>query len=304
MYDLAVLTNAITDITVNVEDNDIKLFGLKKGSLNNYIDDYDKFLNYILHKNIDIYAAGSSANVAFNSTYFKMKSIIFGSLGNDYYAQNYIKDVKSYGIDSCFNITDGQSAVCYALITPDHERTFYTKVGVAGQYDFDFSKYQDINYFHTSGFELLTNQEKTIDAINYFKNSGSKISFDLSEPWIVSRFRKSLEYIISMVDVLFITEEEALTFFNEKEENLIYTLNDICPISVLKMGKKGSIVIEKNNHYKINPINIQEVSTNGAGDAYTAGFLYGILNKLNLIDCGKLGSELASKVCRIKKSHI
>ena len=72
----------------------------------------------------------------------------------------------------------------------------------------------------------------------------------------------------------------------------------------MKKGKKGSIVREGDKEYKIPVYKTKVINTNGAGDAYAAGFLASYIKGLNIETCGLDGSYLASKVCSIEESHI
>ena len=46
------------------------------------------------------------------------------------------------------------------------------------------------------------------------------------------------------------------------------------------------------------------VDTTGAGDIYTAGLLYGLLNNLDLKTSGKIASFIASKVVEVKGARL
>ena len=81
----------------------------------------------------------------------------------------------------------------------------------------------------------------------------------------------------------------------------IKSLEDIYSILHPKMiivtrGKKGSDFIFDNNKVNKELSNPEvEVDPTGAGDAYNAGFLYGILNNYSLEDSGIIGSYIAAQ---------
>ncbi len=46
----------------------------------------------------------------------------------------------------------------------------------------------------------------------------------------------------------------------------------------------------------MDPISVNVIDTTGAGDAFAAGYLYGITKNFNQLDSGRIGTALASAV--------
>jgi ribokinase len=63
----------------------------------------------------------------------------------------------------------------------------------------------------------------------------------------------------------------------------------------VKMGDKGCYVTNGEEKKTIQPYKVNAVDTTGAGDAFDAGFLYGLVQNRTLEDCGKLGNFVASR---------
>jgi sugar/nucleoside kinase (ribokinase family) len=51
--------------------------------------------------------------------------------------------------------------------------------------------------------------------------------------------------------------------------------------------------------HRIDPIQCNSADTTGAGDAYSAGFIYGLTMGLPLDKCGAIGSLLAGRVIEV-----
>lgn len=67
-------------------------------------------------------------------------------------------------------------------------------------------------------------------------------------------------------------------------------------IVVVKLGVKGCYITDGQEQVTVDSFPVKTVDTTGAGDAFNAGFLYGLLNqKNNLYECGRLGNFVASK---------
>ena len=107
---------------------------------------------------------------------------------------------------------------------------------------------------------------------------------------------EALSTILRRTAFLFVNEEEA------EELGGVHGLCDRgCQVVVVTLGERGCRVIEAANSgrleedHLIEAIPTQVVDTTGAGDAFAAGFLYGVLGRKDLPTCGRLGNLVASR---------
>jgi ribokinase len=66
-------------------------------------------------------------------------------------------------------------------------------------------------------------------------------------------------------------------------------------VIAVKLGADGCYVTDGRERLRVEAFKVKAVDTTGAGDAFCAGFLYGLLNNKNLRDCGRLGNFVASR---------
>lgn len=62
----------------------------------------------------------------------------------------------------------------------------------------------------------------------------------------------------------------------------------------IKMGRKGCLVASSNEIIKVPAFKIKPLDTVGAGDAFAAGFLYGILKGLNARESAIIGNAMGA----------
>ncbi|MCP4773342.1 MAG: adenosine kinase, partial [Planctomycetaceae bacterium] len=61
-------------------------------------------------------------------------------------------------------------------------------------------------------------------------------------------------------------------------------------------GGDGAYVVEKGNVSKVNGFPVNAIDTNGAGDAFAGGALYGITSGMTANNAAKWGNYFASRV--------
>ena len=66
-------------------------------------------------------------------------------------------------------------------------------------------------------------------------------------------------------------------------------------IVAVKLAGKGCYVTDGKESHHIEAFKVKVVDTTGAGDAFNAGFLYGLINGKSLRECGRIGNFVASR---------
>ncbi|MCS7114631.1 MAG: carbohydrate kinase family protein [Nitrososphaerota archaeon] len=66
-------------------------------------------------------------------------------------------------------------------------------------------------------------------------------------------------------------------------------------VVAVKLGSKGCYVTDGGESHHIEAFKVQVVDTTGAGDAFCAGFLFGLIRGKSLYDCGRIGNFVASQ---------
>ena len=67
-----------------------------------------------------------------------------------------------------------------------------------------------------------------------------------------------------------------------------------CKIAVITLGKKGCLVKDKDEIYKLDGFEAKAIDTTGAGDLFAAGLLYGLSKEISLRDSSQLGNFYGS----------
>lgn len=292
--DLLVITNAVTDRVYTIPAAELEALGLKKGSERRTKDPQ------VLGERLAAYPlqfespAGSPANVGFSSAVLGLRVGIIGCVGSDALGAAYKQKVADYGMQDHLATASGESGVCYTFITEDGERTFLNLMNAAPTFNLTSAPRQ-ANVIHTSCYEMAG---RSADFIPYFeraKKEGVRISLDLANPQTCSRIGDNLATILEMTDILFASPEEYEAAIGKP-----FTTYDKHPfrhrVMCLKFGNKGSRVITPNSEIQIPIVPTTVVNTNGAGDSYAAGFLRRYIRGDRYVDCGRYGSEIASRV--------
>jgi ribokinase len=65
-------------------------------------------------------------------------------------------------------------------------------------------------------------------------------------------------------------------------------------VVAVKLGSRGCYVTDGKQSHNVEAFKVSVVDTTGAGDAFCAGFLYGLIKHKNLEECGRTGNFVAS----------
>jgi len=308
--DVIALGNALMDFLVEVEEHYLTEFNLNKGEFHSIeeAEEAKELLTKIQHLNIETVPGGSSANTLKGISALGGKTIFCSRVGNDTHGENYIKEMNLLGVQTKINKHESITGHAITFITPDSERTFSVYLGAAIKINNNDISEEDIKnskILHIEGYHLgASTKETALYAIDLAKKYDTLVSLDLSDAGVVKKHKETFQNILPKIDILFANETEAEALTDLEPEQAVQELANIVKIAIVKLGEKGSLICQDGTLTYINGYPANAIDTTGAGDTYSAGFLYGYLNNWSLEKAGKLASLLASKIVEQKGAKI
>ena len=142
-------------------------------------------------------------------------------------------------------------------------------------------------------------KEAFLQAATIAHEAGNKVSLSLSDPFCVDRHREDfLRLLEGHVDILFANEEEVTTLYHTEDfDTALQRVRGHCEIAALTRSEKGSVIVSGDEVHVVDAAAVTEVvDTTGAGDAYAAGFLYGLTHDLGLRESAVIGGVAAAEV--------
>ncbi len=298
------LGNALVDILARLEnDNLLEKLNLPKGSMQLVDgDSANKVMEATAHLKKDLASGGSAANTIHGLANLGIKTGFIGKIGKDELGEVFKADMSSNDITPHLSLSDADSGKAIALISPDSERTFATCLGAAIELcaeDLLDHLFEGYTYFHVEGY-LVQNKPLIEKAYQMAKEKGLKTSLDLASFNVVEDNLEFLKNLVeNYVDIVFANEEEAKAYTGTEGHEALNILAANTEIAVLKLGKEGSIIKRGEEVVTVGIIPANSIDTTGAGDLYAAGFLYGLIKELDLIQCGNIGSILSGHVIQV-----
>ncbi len=297
------LGNALTDMLLSVDEEELKNLGLPKGSMS--LVDYDTALalqNHFASRKKTMVAGGSASNAINTIASLGGKAAFIGKIGRDEVGEFYVDDMCKNGVTPILFPSTLLSGCCTVLITPDGERTFATYLGAASDMraeDISEDMFDGYDIFHIEGY-LVQNHNLIEKAVKYASKTGLKISLDLASYNTVNEHYEFLHNLVhDYVDIVFANEDESLAYTGLNPEDSVSKIAEECEIAIVKVGKKGSYIQRGTDCVHIDAITSNCVDSTGAGDLYAGGFLYGLSNDFDIERCGRVGTLAAGRVVEI-----
>ena len=194
------LGNALTDVLIQVSEDDLRELGLPKGSMNLISMEQNEQIQFRFASfRKRLVAGGSASNAITTITQLGGKAAFIGKIGNDEIGDFYRDDLIKNGVKPLMlTSSDKMSGCCIVLITPDGERTFATYLGAAADLRAeDLSKEAFLGYdiFHLEGY-LVQDHRLIEQAMKLAKEAGCTISLDLASYNVVNENHDFLKTLI------------------------------------------------------------------------------------------------------------
>jgi len=243
---------------------------------------------------------GSAANTMVGLARLGCKVGFIGKVANDREGKLQIDSFKTEGVDTSgiIQATKGKSGSVLGFVDKKGARALYINSGVNDIIEPREIKWDYVSqtkFLHLSSFvgeKSFRTQKKLLGSLP----SDVKISFDPGSVYAQKGFA-AIEPIIRSSHVLMpnALELELLTGEADYCKSAALMIEMGVKIVAVKLGSKGCYVTDGQERLRIEPFKVKAVDTTGAGDAFCAGFLYGLINNKSLSECGQLGNFVASR---------
>jgi sugar/nucleoside kinase (ribokinase family) len=89
-------------------------------------------------------------------------------------------------------------------------------------------------------------------------------------------------------------ESQHITGLKKPEDQLNFYLNKGVGIAAVKMGEKGVLISDGKERFELGAYKVNVADTCGAGDAFIAGFIYGMLKGWDLYTTAEFATATAA----------
>ena len=304
-HDVVGIGNAIVDITSREDDEFLNAHGLVKGAMTLVDIDRSDELYGAMSPAVES-SGGSAANTIAGVASFGGSAAYVGKVRDDQLGTVFGHDIRAAGVD--FDVPPAQhgppTGRCLVMVTPDAARTMHTHLGIAGLLhpdDIDVALVGGAAILYCEGYiwDVPITKEAIRLAMSTCRANDNKVSFTLSDSFCVERHHAEwLDMVENEIDLLFANEAEICTLYDTGDvEEAIDAVRGRCSVVHVTRSAKGSVVVTADATLEIPAEPVEDVvDTNGAGDMYAAGALFGYSRGLDHRSCARLGSLAAAEV--------
>jgi 2-dehydro-3-deoxygluconokinase len=253
--------------------------------------------------------AGAESNVACFAAQLGVRSAWVSRLGDDAFGQFVLGQLRGFGVhvqhverDACH-----PTGVAFKEIGATGTRVSYYRAGsAASQMDAKVARsVQDLRarVVHLSGITaaLSTSCDDLLRRLVRERSEGSLVSFDVN--WRPSLWRGADPGVLLDVargaDVVFVGEDEASDLWGVHGAASVRELLPEVSRLVVKQGPVGATAFVGDDRTFVPALHVDVVEQVGAGDAFAAGFLVGVLRDLPVKVCLRLGAITAAAALRV-----
>lgn len=254
--------------------------------------------------------AGSESNVAVGLVRLGHSCGWISKLGRDEFGACVKREILAEGVDVSrvgFHETAPTGIFFKEIWTGMDTRVYYYRAGSAASFmspdDLESEYIAAARILHITGITPALSETclKTLySALEIARKNDVIVSFDPNirlKLWSRERAGDIIRSILPYTDIVLSGVDEGEIIFGTAscDEIIDLFLKAGIKTVALKMGAKGCIAATRSERHVVDPFKVESVvDTVGAGDAFDAGFLAGVLEGRPLVECAKLANAMGA----------
>lgn len=239
---------------------------------------------------------GSAANTIYGLAKLGFRTGFVGALGDDAEGREMLIAFDKIGVDTSRIVMrrEQPTGAAYSFIDPKGERALYINPGandMLTEKDLDIEFMGSSQVLHMTSFcgeEQFQLQKRLLERLP----EDQLLSV---APGAIYAERDDFEPFLERANILILNKREVEKISGAGYEDGAHKLmGKGCDLVAVTLGGEGCFIANKEGSWTVSEFPAQVVDTTGAGDAFAAGFLAGILENRSPVICGKLGNAVAA----------
>jgi ribokinase len=243
---------------------------------------------------------GSAANTIVGLARLGCRVGFIGKVAADREGEMLIECFRREGVDTggIVQASSGRSGAVMGFVDEEGNRALYVSPGVN---DTLSAEEVDIEYASSAEFLHLTSFVGSVPfeaQKEVLKRLPSEVKVSLDPGLLYAD--KGMEGLSPLIERSYVAMPNAaelarLTGRKDYVAGSKALLDAGVKVVAVKLGSRGCYVTNGDESYHVEAFQVPVVDTTGAGDAFCAGFLYGLLKGRSLYECGRIGNFVASR---------
>jgi sugar/nucleoside kinase (ribokinase family) len=255
----------------------------------------------VISSQVRMAVGGGAANSASALGQMGIPVSIFSKIGNDEFGKFVLSELQSRQVNTRgIAVASGQSTpFTFVGIHPGGERSFIHTPGANltfHQSDLDEKKLLNADFLVYQDFWVLPKLDGKPAAALLEKAQKRGVITVLDECWGLGPDRKKLETVLPFVDYFLPSFDDLASIYKGVKPAAMVDLLKAKGVKnvVLKMGRKGCLLSSETGFTLIPSRATKIVDATGAGDAFDAGFIAGLVQGLSNMKSAIMGSHAAA----------
>ncbi len=245
---------------------------------------------------------GSAANTIVGLSRLGTKTGYIGKVAKDEGGRILLDDLLSEGVDTTdvgiANNQNDRSGECLIMVDGRGDRGILVDPGVndtISTADVDMDQVNSAALIHMTSFVCRNSDTSFKTQKHVAARTTADISLDPGTLY-AERGMEALMEFISRARVVLPSDHELqlMTGCGDVQEGASMLIDAGAQWVAVKMGSQGCYVTDGTIQEEIPAQEVEVVDTTGAGDAFNAGFIYGMLQGKDIVTCALMGNITAS----------
>jgi len=260
----------------------------------------------VLADRLVLTVGGCAANVALDLSKMEVQAAVLGRVGGDIFGRVVVEMLQASKVDASGIRVSPSCDTSQTLIVnvQGEDRRFIHTFGANAEFraaDIPLDLATRCRVLYLGGYLLMERmlQDELIPLFAAARNAGAKIVLDVVTPG-PDDYLPRLERLLPHVDVFLPNEMEGQLITGESDPvKQAETFRQLgAGTAIVTLGGGGAIVVGDGLRLKSGTYQVPFVDGSGGGDAFAAGYIYGLIKNLNTEDCLRVASALGASCVR------